>query len=72
MTTSALTDADSEQFERLQVLMTTPGACIVRSTLDGQEVAVAAFAWPEADGGITIEPLAILVDDALMSRLTEP
>lgn len=46
--------------------------CLIRSRLDGQEVAVIAGANSEANGDVVLTPLAILVTDDLFARLEQP
>lgn len=66
----ALTDAEIEAMERLEAVMTDGRHALLRCTLDG-DLEVAVVTWVEQDGDeYALWPLAVLVDETLMERLT--
>lgn len=74
-----LTEAESEAYDRALYLLTEAHRdhgirpCLIRSALDGTSVACMAVAWPaDEDGRTMLEPLAILVSEEIMARLTDP
>lgn len=73
---SPITTRETQRAAAVVELIGSPNMCLVRSTLDGahgHEVVVLADATlDEETGSVYISPLAIIVDDHLMDRLTNP
>lgn len=69
----ALTSSEQDAFDYLRAAMDQhPGIALVRSALDGRPCAVVATVEQRDDDEFVVTPLAVLVDEALMARLTDP
>ena len=65
-----LTDDEQNIFAAIQ---NAPNIALVQTTFDGEDTAViAAINDDEATGGFIVTPLAVLVTDAIMTRLADP
>lgn len=66
-----LTEEERETFRYITADSCSPGIALVQTQFDGEETAVIACIT-EDNGEYQIEPLAVLVTDAIMARLTDP
>ncbi len=67
----ALTDAETKVFDAIR----NPeygNFALVRSRLNGEDVAVIAAVNDAEDGGVLISPVAVLVTDKIMGKLADP
>lgn len=63
----------SEEREFAQILThNADSLALVRTALDGRPAAVLCAVWEMEDGGVQMLPMAVLVDEGLMARLTDP
>lgn len=72
---SALTDLERQQFEWLGIAFSNPetySMALVRTTLDGKEVAVIAHVTVAMDDEYIIQPVAILANQELIDRMIDP
>jgi len=63
-----LTDEENKVFEGVRE---AENMLLIRSRLDGEDVAVIA-AYEENEDEFLLQPLAVLVTDGIMSRLEDP
>lgn len=61
-----------EDFDSLLRLAKHDQLALVSSALDGKPVTVLSTVVEEENGDFTIYPLAVMVDEDIMSRLTNP
>lgn len=71
-----LNDAESNAFDYIVALVNDQiqgqTVALVRSTMNGRDVALLSAVSELEDGGARVSPLAIIVDDQFFSELSEP
>lgn len=62
-----------EEFAKFEYMREVPPQYLplVRAQLDGKDVAVIAASYDDGNA-VNLEPLAVLVNDEILSRLTPP
>lgn len=70
MSVEALTQQQKDTFEFIKD--NPDHLALVATALDGKPGAAIAFITQDEDGAFEVRPIALLIDDALFARLTDP